>query len=148
MLIPLLFQVLVVACWGYALVYGGATARWAFLPFVFASIGTKLATFVGQSFTRPTMARWEQLNVPLLISDSIYLIGVAVIAYRTRKYWPIWSAGFMLLTVLAHAGPLLDPTSNPRIYRALESVWAVPMLITMVIGIAMDRREGPRAAKR
>lgn len=140
MLIPLLYQVLRTACWAYALVYGGKTARWAFVPFALAAMGSNLATGVGQSYTNPTLERWEQINWLLLASDVGYLIAIYLIALRSRRYWPIWSAGFQLMCVLAHMGPLLDPASNPKIYRALESIWAVPMLLTMVIGIAIDRK--------
>ncbi|MET0239364.1 MAG: hypothetical protein ABW184_05645 [Sphingobium sp.] len=132
-IIPL-YWFLVLACWAFALKYGGATARWAFTMFLIATAMTVASIFVRLDLYRS--------NFILMAADGLYLVALYVIALRSRHYWPIWSAGFQLLTVLTHFGPILDPRASSKIYWGLESVWAIPMLVTMVAGIAKDRRIG------
>jgi hypothetical protein len=85
---------------------------------------------------------WSQTNYPLFVVDGIYLAALYALAVLSRRFWPIWSAGFQLLSVLTHVATLLDPFTPPQLYRALESFWALPILITMVIGVSLDRRAG------
>lgn len=78
----------------------------------------------------------------LFVVDGIYFIGLYIVAVRSRHYWPVWCAGFQLLCVLTHIGPLLLDHVNPRVYRGLETVWMAPMMFTMVLGITKDRWVG------
>lgn len=135
MTIFILYWTLCFLCWGYALVFGGAAARWTFGLFVLASIATNYATPFHLG-----IENWDDLNIPLFITDTAYFIGLYALALCFRKYWLIWSAGLQLMCALTHFGPLVDGFSDPKVYRALESVWMIPMLITMAIGIAKDRR--------
>jgi hypothetical protein len=50
--------------------------------------------------------------------------------------------GFHLVAVVTHFSTLLTPDFTPRIYRALESVWAIPVLLSLLIGVEKDRRAG------
>lgn len=49
-------------------------------------------------------------------------------------------AGFHLIAVLTHFSTLLVLEFAPPIYRALGSLWAVPMTLSMMWGIHLDRR--------
>ncbi|MEI9928037.1 MAG: hypothetical protein WDN44_10540 [Sphingomonas sp.] len=51
-------------------------------------------------------------------------------------------AGFQLIAVVTHLATLLAPRFLPDIYFAAESFWALPVLLSMVIGVALDRRAG------
>lgn len=133
--IMMLFWGLAVMCWAYALRYGGSLARWAFVLFILAMIGTTLAT---PSHTGKDL--WTGTNWPLFATDFGYFLGLFGLMMFSRRYWTIWAAAFQLACVLSHFGPILDPTTNPRLYRMLESAWMVPMLVTMVLGISKDRR--------
>lgn len=128
-------------CWAYALWFGGGDARVAFALFLLAMIGSAIAEVVIDPGGLATT--WTGFNAPLFLADLIYFVGLYLLALKSKRYWPIWSAGFQLLCVLVHLGPLLDPVLNPKFYRALESMWIVPMLLTMVLGIARDRRALP-----
>ncbi len=135
MAIALLYWVLTASCWLYALKRGGAPARWAFISFM---IGTAITMGAVVPPSEQLMQPWRGINAALFLADTFVLICYVAIALTAKRYWPIWSAGFQLVCVLTHMGPLLDPHSPPKIYRALEAVWALPMMITMVLGIRRD----------
>lgn len=134
-MISTLYWALSITCWVYALRYGGWSAFLAFAMFVLATMGTSFS--VGNLAAKSV---WTGINISLFLTDAAFFAGLYVLALRSRRYWPIWMAGFQLMCVLTHLGPLLDRHSNPAVYRALESVWMIPMLATMVLGIAKDRR--------
>lgn len=138
MLMFVLYWALALGCWAYAIRFGGRTALWGFALFVLAMIGTTISTDVVVRQSLGTT--WTGVNAPLLLTDFLYFVGLYVLALRSRRYWPIWSAGFQLLCVLTHFGPMLDPATRPKLYRGLETVWIMPMILTMVIGIDKDRR--------
>jgi hypothetical protein len=135
-LLFLLYWLLSIASWAYALRFGGKSAWWAFVLFVLAMAGTVIST---DREHPQNLQTWSQINVPLLITDSLYFLGLYVLALRSRKYWTIWSAGLQLLCVISHFGPLIDPVPRPKLYRGLEAFWMLPMLVTMVAGISLDR---------
>lgn len=134
-MISTLYWALSITCWLYAVKHGGWAAFVAFVMFVFMTMGTSFS--VGDLAGRSV---WTGINVPLFITDTAFFVGLYILALRCRKYWPIWMAGLQLMCVLSHLGPLIDPNSSPAIYRALESVWMIPEMATMVLGIAKDRR--------
>ncbi len=136
MAISIAYWVMSLGCWVYALKFGSWESRWAFALFVLAMVGSWVAT--------PDIEAWHGLNSELLLVDSGYFLGLYALALRSRRYWPIWATGLQLMCMLTHFGPLIDRYSDPKVYRGLESVWMMPMLIIMVVGIARDRRFGRR----
>lgn len=137
MAITLLFWSVSIACWGYALWYGGAEARCAFFFFLLQSAGSAWATWPSSS---DFMTGWHDLNVTLFVSDSLFFLGLYGLALCSRKHWPIWIAGVQLCCVVTHFGPLIDPDANAKLYRALETMWAIPIYAFLVVGVARDHR--------
>lgn len=138
-----LYWVIGFLSWAYALRNGGWLAAWAFILFLGAMAGT--------SFSAPASSAkdlWVGVNWPLFVTDTVYFIGLLFLMLFSRRYWPIWAAGFQLACVLSHVPSMLDPGINPRLYRMLESVWMLPMLVTMVAGIMQDRWHDRREARR
>jgi len=143
MAIALLYWSICIFCWAYVLRYGGTSGLWAFLSFILATIGTIVSTpgtYLWGLIGAPEMRAWQGINVVLLGSDLFYFLALLGIALGSRRYWPIWAAGFQLLCVLTHAGPLIDHQTSPRVYRAIESLWILPLFASMVFGISRDRR--------
>jgi hypothetical protein len=58
----------------------------------------------------------------------------------SRRYWPIWMTGFHLVAVASHISTLIAPGFTPEIYRALAGVWAIPILLSLLLGVELDRR--------
>lgn len=109
----------------------------AFVLFVLAMIGTTVATDVVQRQSLATT--WSGVNLPLLATDAMYFVGLFGLAVGYRRYWLVWSAGLQLACTVTHFGPLIDPATNAKLYRGLETVWILPMMLIMVVGIRTDR---------
>lgn len=141
MAITFLYLAVCLVVWVYAIRYGGRAARFAFVSFIAMTIGTIYSTSHSDRF-RTYPALWAHFNPLLFVTDLLYFVALFLIAGTSHRYWPIWSAGFALLCVLTHFGPLVDPGSDSKIYRGLETFWQLPIMLTMVIGIAKDKAKG------
>ncbi len=130
-MIGLFFWMLTLAGCGYAALLGGREGRWAASLIISASLLTIPATRLG--------AHWSRSELGVMSVDAALLLGLYVLSLRSRRYFPLWMAGFHLVAVATHLGTLIAPEFTPRIYRALASLWAVPMTVSMVVGVALDR---------
>lgn len=135
--IPLLFWLLMVICCGYATLFGGKDGRWASGMIIAAAILTVPAILVGRS--------WQEPEWAVFLVDLALLIGLYALMVRSRRYWPIWMTGFHLVAVTSHLSAVAAPDFAREIYRAVETVWALPVLICMLIGVAKDRSVTARA---
>lgn len=135
-LMVVLYLTLLLVSSGYAVGFGGWEGRWAIALLGTATVATWLATRLNH--------KWDAFNLYLFAVDAAFFLTLYALALRSRRYWPIWFAGFQLLAVASHFSVVALPDIDRKIYRGLETVWAVPMLVTMVIGITKDRRIGRR----
>lgn len=78
-----------------------------------------------------------QLHIDLLIMFSIMYICI-----KSDSYWPIWFAGFHIITVLTHFSRLLFPNKFPLVYIKAEEFWSIPAMVAMTIGVWLDYRAG------
>jgi hypothetical protein len=127
----LTFWILVVVCCAYGAAFGGRSGRVGVLIFVSGALLTGVATLVDHE--------WLATVYPIFWIDVLCLIGFLMLALKSRHYWPMWFAGFHLVAVLVHLATIIKPHFLPKAYVALQTFWAVPMLIVMVIGIHRDR---------
>jgi len=132
MIIAVLFWLLVIVTCGHAATFGGKDGRWAAGLVIAASLLTLPATVLGRG--------WGRTELAILAVDVMLLIGLYALMLCSRRYWPIWMVGFHLVAVASHLGTIVVPDFTPAIYRALGSLWAIPMLLTMMIGIERDRK--------
>lgn len=132
MLIGALFWLLTIVGCAYATLLGGRDGRWATLLIISASLLTIPAGRLGNA--------WITTEYRVFLVDLALLVGLYTLALRGRSYFPIWMAGFHLVAVISHLSTLMAPDFTPQIYRALGSVWAIPMTISMMWGIHLDRR--------
>lgn len=131
MIVPLLFWTLTLIGCGYAVAVGGKDGLWASLSIVSASILTIPAERLG--------SLWASTELAVMIVDAGLFLSLYALALRSDRFFPIWIAGFQLIAVASHIGTMIAPAFAPKIYKALESVWAIPITLSMVIGIAADR---------
>jgi len=139
-MIGLLFWLLTFVGCAYAAALGGRDGRWAALLIIGASVLTIPATRLGSN--------WARTEYLILAVDLLLLIGLYVLALHSRRYFPIWMAGLHLIAVLTHISTLVAPHYAPQIYRALESLWAIPMTLCMMWGIHLDRRQAKQTTAR
>ncbi len=116
----------------YLALYGGRTGRWlAAIQFVMA---------VASAILSSTASDFVALQPRMLALDLVSLGLKLTVALRSNRQWPIWVAAFQLDTVLAQTAILLSPVFRNEFYYAMATIWAMPTLLVMVVGLALDRR--------
>jgi hypothetical protein len=85
-------------------------------------------------------AAYAETESIIFAADLLLLAGLYVLMLRSRRYWPIWMTGFHTIAVVTHLGTLLAPSFAPLIYWAMGSFWAIPVLLSLLIGVELDRR--------
>ena len=136
MIIAYLFWALALLCCGYAILFGGRDGRWAAFLIIAAAVMTAPATLFGRA--------WGNIELAIFAVDAGLLLGLYGLMLVSRRYWPIWMTGFHLIAVITHFSTLLAPKFTPALYRALESFWAIPVLLSLLLGVALDRRAARR----
>lgn len=81
--------------------------------------------------------------VLILIIDAALLFAMVSLALRSTRYWPIWFAGFHLLTVTANVA--LVVFGEIDMLRLIAAFFGTPAILSMVIGIFLDRLAESRA---
>jgi len=139
-MVSALFSVLLFGSCAYAWLAGGREARWIVALIITAAVLSVPASHLDYG--------WRRTQLPVLAVDILLLAGLAVMALRSRSYWPLWMAAFHLISVTTHAATIAQPQLKPLIYFALQSFWSLPLLLVMVAGIMLDRRAGLLAPPR
>ena len=114
------------ACF-YALRRGGAPERWTAWMMAGAAALTALRPFM-------TDAGYRSVNPIVLTVDTMLLLGMAVLACRADRFWPIWAAALQLVAIAVHATRALDPMILPEVYNRTLGKVAYPMIAMLVIG--------------
>jgi hypothetical protein len=135
MLIIVLVWMLLVLCSAYAALLGGTTGRIG----AALNVGATLATLLVQ-YAMP----WSQTHVPVLIVDVLLMTALYALAMKSQVYWPIWAAGFHLITVTGHAATLIAPDFKSSLYYYFNGMWALFVQMSMVWGITLDRMMMPK----
>lgn len=81
----------------------------------------------------------------VLAVDLFLLAGLYALMLASRRYWPIWIVGFHLVAVITHLSTVVAPSFTPGVYQAMEAFWAIPVLLSMLIGVELDRRAAWRS---
>ncbi len=136
MIMALLFWLLLLIACGYAAVAGGADGRWAAALIIAATILTIPATLYGRLRGHTELA--------VFAVDVVLLAGLYALTIKSRRWWPIWMTGFHLIAVVSHLSTALAPRFTPAIYYVAESFGSLPMLISMVAGVALDQQAAKR----
>lgn len=130
----LLFWGLLFSCCGFAAAYGGQAGRQLSIAYLVAVIATIPASLIHPDWSDPQHA--------VLAVDLVLLFALARIALRSDRWFPIWFAGFHLVAVVSHLASLIATGFAAKVYFIFQSIWTLPMLLTLVIGVALDRHAG------
>ena len=86
--------------------------------------------------------QWERLAV------DAALLGIYLwLALRSRRYWPLFAAGFQVLCVVTHLGRIADPTVSGWAYLTAGLIWSYLVLFTLGYGAWTAPRFPPAAAE-
>ena len=129
----IIYWVMTLCCCLYAAVAGGKPGR----------VGAGLITFitvVGFWIALMEQRSWGHTVYPLLLVDLICLIAFLVLALKSDRWWPLWASACALATVTTHLASIAQIGVPPAVYHGLKGLWAIPMQLLMVRGIALDGR--------
>jgi hypothetical protein len=118
----------------YSTLRGGGPERVTAAAYVLALLGSASVGFL----TVP--GHFRVVSFGLFLVDSVLFIGLAVIAVRANRWWPIPAAGCQLVAVLVHTGKKLDPAMIPDSYIFLTDIWSWPMVVLLGLGTWAHRR--------
>ncbi|MFM2410895.1 MAG: hypothetical protein RL481_1723 [Pseudomonadota bacterium] len=135
MFIIILAWSLTAMCSAYAVVAGGPTGRIG----AALNVGAMMATLAAQNH-----ASWSQTHVPVMMIDLAMMAALYALALKSKVYWPIWAAGFHLITVSGHAATLIVPDIRSSLYYLFNGMWAIFVQLAMVWGITLDRAYLPK----
>lgn len=134
MLVALSFWILTLTCCGFAALFGGRSGRAIAVIYLVAVAATSLAT--------RDPAAWANPHLPALAVDLGLLLALLWVAMRSDRWFPLWFTGFHLVALVSHLAAVLAPGFAPKLYFLLQSMWSVPMLLALLIGVALDRQAG------
>lgn len=132
-----LYLTLLVATLGYALRKGGKDERVAAVTILVGTLLSEIASHVGPSSAEPG---WAGIEIDLMAIDVAAFIAFTAIAYRSKKFWPIWAAAAQLVAVLTHWAILLNPSVVRTVYAAAQPFWIFPVLAAVAIGTRAHQR--------
>lgn len=134
MLAASLFWGLTLTCCGFAAAYGGRAGRQVAALYVLACLATMAAWLV--------QLAWTHTHYAIFAVDCALLVALVAVALGSDRWFPTWFAGFHLVAVVSHLASIIAPGFAPKVYFLLQGFWSVPMLLSLVIGVALDRRQG------
>lgn len=101
---------------------GGLLANWALSMMVFKD-------------------RSEDIQWPIIVTDSGLFALYLWIALRSARYWPLFIASFALLVLVTHLAHGLDPGISGWSYLTAELLWSYLMLVALAYGAWTANRE-------
>lgn len=133
MLSPLFYWTLLLAVTIYAFARGRLDERYAASICVFATIATMV-------IASPLSRKYSDIEVGVLLVDVMTLFAFTAIALVSKRFWPLWVAGFQLTSTFAHAMKAIQLDLLPQVYAAAERFWVYPIFLAIVIGTWRSHR--------
>ncbi|HSI16291.1 MAG TPA: hypothetical protein VK980_00875 [Sphingomonas sp.] len=128
----ILFNVLLLATCGYAILRGGTPERLT---------GWLLIVAAGLTFVtgwRPAM--FQQVEITMFLIDLTLLVGLVVIALKADRLWPMVLAAFQLDSAAIHILKIVDADMISITYALMVAIWSYPMLLILAIGTLRHQR--------
>jgi hypothetical protein len=127
------YYALLLLCWAYSFLRGGAPERIGTTILLIGSLLT-LATISAQG------ANYRSVELGVFLVDLATLVAFAALALRAERFWPAWIAALQLLGTSGHVIKFVDPGLLPRAYAVAAIFWSYPMLLLLVLGTYRHRR--------
>ena len=127
MLSPLQYFALLLLVCGYAFLRGRGDERFAATVCVVASLASVIVV-------APLNARFQGVELGILLTDGLTLVAFTILALRTDRFWPLWIAGLQLTTLISHALKAIELDLMPQAYAAAARLGVYPIFLIIVIG--------------
>jgi len=128
----LIFYILLLVAFGYALGWGGAPERIFALMCVLAFA----ATLVVET---PWPFQFRHVEVGTFLVDLAMFCALYVLSIFSTRFWPIWMTAMQGLSVLSPVVALM-PQPSAFGYQALEEFWSFPQLVLLIVAVRRHRQ--------
>lgn len=140
----IVYQILLLACWAYALRRGGTPEKIGATILVIGSYLSYAAFRAHAAFPLTQSPgrdiSFQSVEFGVLTIDVLCSIAFLALALRADRFWPMWVAALQVLGTASHAVKYIDPEILGRTYAFMLAVWSYPMILLMVIGTWRHRR--------
>ncbi|MBB4101477.1 hypothetical protein [Sphingomonas kyeonggiensis] len=133
-MIALSFWALTLLCCAIAARYGGRHGIRIAIVYLLGCLATVPAAFLDRD--------WHHTALATFAVDAVVLMALWWVALKADRWFPLWVAGFHVVTVTSHIASLFVPGYMFEFYFVLQGFWSVPMLLVMAGGALLDRRAG------
>ena len=127
------YYALLLFCWVYSLLKGGAPERIGTTILVAGSLLSLLAV------SGPTTS-FGSVEIGVFLADVATLVAFLILALFADRYWPLWIAALQVLGTTGHAVKLADPDLMRRAYAVALVFWSYPMLAILALGTYRHQR--------
>jgi hypothetical protein len=93
---------------------------------------------------------WLQTEIGIVILDSSAFVALTIIAFRSKRFWPLWIASFQLIPLLTYAAALFGQNLASQALGVAQGMWgylqlAIILLVTLAARIeaAKIRKSSP-----
>jgi hypothetical protein len=128
----ILFNILLLATCGYAILRGGTPEKLTGWLLMAAAALTLLTGW--------RQAMFQQVEITMFSIDLALLAGLVVIALKADRLWPMVLAALQLDSAAIHVLKLLDADMIRITYALMVAIWSYPMLLVLAIGTIRHRR--------
>jgi hypothetical protein len=126
------FLALLVIAWAWK--FGGGPERQSAL----AILGWVVAGFLYHPVTY--VSDFAKVDTGLLALDTLLALSLTAIALIANRLWPLFSAGFSIIPLLAHFSVAVEHRGVARAYWAMNQIPFYLILLAVLIGTAAHRQ--------
>lgn len=130
-MISLIFWIMSLLGCLYVFIYGGQEGKLAAIGYTFAVLLTMAIQRNGPL---------TEFDRDVFFIDLLFFIYLYCISMFSIHYWLLYIAGFQLAGVISHLAILIICSKTPKIIELFLGFWAIPIILSMVIGVFISER--------
>jgi hypothetical protein len=90
--------------------------------------------------------RWghsfDTFSMALVVNETVLLIVSVIVAYRSKRFWPLPFAALEVAVFLSLLAPLFGRNLVSYAMGVAQGLWAYPQLIILALAVVRTRNRG------
>lgn len=82
---------------------------------------------------------WHLFNSAIILVDTVFLVGFAVVAFRSTQRWPMLVCAMQFVVTMSHVAGLLGDTPASRVLGIAQGLWAYIQCFVIISGVMYNR---------